>query len=208
MQNGPVDCDPQSLVIGIAGGSASGKTTLAAALENALAHGTGPLRVETIGMDRYFYRGKPPGPVFVSPSTGESLPDNNHPDSADNALLVRDLDARRIAPSRPDVILIEGLMALHVPEIRARCALRLFVDLEADVRALRRLLRDMTGVRGNPDPQFIAGYYCECARVGHERYVEPSRVHADILLRGDSDLNRTVPMIVGVVRSLLTAAAS
>src|SRR5690242_1512834 len=111
----------RSLVIGIAGGSASGKTTFTAALEKELAHGDPALTVEAIGMDRYFYRGQTPGPVFVSPSTGETLPDNNHPDSADNARLAADMDARRSAPDAPQVILVEGLMALHVPAVRERC---------------------------------------------------------------------------------------
>ena len=189
------------LLVGIAGGSASGKTTFTAALEKYLGHVEPRVTVEAIGMDRYFYRGKAPGPVFVSPSTGETLPDNNHPDSADNARLTTDLDARRVAPGAPQVILLEGLMALHLAEVRDRCDLRLFIELDADIRALRRLLRDMTGVRGNPDPQFIAAYYAECARVGHSRYIEPSREHADLILRGDSDLNRTVPMVAAIIRT-------
>src|SRR5437762_14341059 len=90
--------DPaRSLVVGIAGGSASGKTTLTAALVRELTEGEPPLQVEVVGMDRYFYRGAEGGPRFVSPSTGESLPDNNHPDSADNARLVADLETRQVA---------------------------------------------------------------------------------------------------------------
>jgi energy-coupling factor transporter ATP-binding protein EcfA2 len=69
----------RSLVVGIAGGSASGKTTLAASLKGALETGAPPLVVEVVGMDRYFYRGTPGGPTFVSPTTGQTLPDNNHP---------------------------------------------------------------------------------------------------------------------------------
>ena len=193
----------QALLVGIAGGSASGKTTVTAALEKELGHGSAPIRVEAIGMDRYFYRGAAPGPTFVSPSTGERLPDNNHPDSADNARLVHDLDARRSAASAPDVILLEGLMSLHTPEIRERCDVRVYIELEEDIRALRRLLRDMTGVRGNPDPHFIATYYVECARVGHNRYVEPSRQYADLILRGDADLARTVPMLAAIIHDCL-----
>jgi len=192
-----------TLVVAIAGGSASGKTTLTAAIEAHLRDGEPTLRVEIVGMDRYFYRGKAPGPMFTSPSSGQTMADNNHPDSADNARLVADLDARLAEPDAPDVIIVEGLMALHNGEIRARCDLRVFVELEADVRAVRRMLRDMSGARGNADPAFIASYYRECARVGHERYVEPSRQHADLILRGDADPARTVPMVAAVVRSLL-----
>lgn len=190
----------RSFIIGIAGGSASGKTTFTAAFVQGLTIGVPSLRVEVVGIDRYFYRGAPGGALFTSPSTGETLPNNNHPDSADNARLVKDLDALCIASDRPDVIIVEGLMTLHIKEIRRRCDLRLFIELEDDIRALRRMLRDMTGVRGNPDPKFIATYYQECARVGHSLYVEPSRVHADIILRGDSDFSRTAPMIAMLVR--------
>lgn len=191
----------KSFVIGIAGGSAAGKSAFTAVLTRLLTQGESPLRVEVLGMDKYFYRGEAGGPRLTLPSTGEELPDNNHPDSADNARLVADLDARCIAPNAPDVIIVEGLMALHVESIRERLDLRLFIELDADVRALRRMLRDMSGVRGNTDPQFIATYYRECARIGHNRYVEPSRLHADLLLRGDADFERTTPFIAAIIRS-------
>jgi uridine kinase len=189
-----------SLVVGIAGGSASGKTTFTAALLRELTEGAHPLRVEAFSLDKYFYRGAPGGPLFVSPSTGETLPDNNHPNSADNARLVADLDIRRSAPDAPEVLLLDGLMLLHIPEIRERLDLRVFIELDADIRALRRLLRDMNGSRGSTDPNWIATYYRECARVGHAAYVEPSRAHADLIIRGDSDFARTAPLLAAVIR--------
>lgn len=195
----------KSLIVGVAGGSASGKSTFTAALLSTLESGSRPLRVEVFGMDRYFFRGAESGPKFISPSTGQEMADNNHPDSADNARLVADLDARAAAEDAPDVLIVEGLMALNVAMIRERLDLRLFIELDADERALRRLLRDMSRARGNPDPQFIVTYYRECARVGHARYVEPSRVHADLILRGDADLERTVPLIAAVIRDRLAA---
>lgn len=190
----------RSLVVGIAGGSASGKTTLTGALSRALTEQPPVVSVEVMGMDRYFYRGDAGGPRIVLPSTGEELPDNNHPNSADNARLVADLNARIRAAEAPQVVIVEGLMALHVPEIRACLDLRLFVELEADVRALRRLLRDMNGGRGTRDPAWIATYYRECARVGHNAYVEPSRTHADLIVRGDADPERIVPMLTAIIR--------
>ena len=202
--SGPSEAPPsgRSLLVGIAGGSASGKTTITAALAKQLTGDRGSTTVEVIGMDRYFYRGAAPGPRIISPTTGESLPDNNHPNSADNERMVGEIDERRTALDRPNIIIIEGLMALHLPEVRERCDLRIFVELESDLRALRRLIRDMTGIRGNPDPHFISRYYRECARVGHNRYVEPSREYADIIIRGDSNLDRIVPMVESVIRNL------
>ncbi len=189
---------PPTFVVGIAGGSASGKTTFTNALTADLRDRLGQV-VEVVGMDRYFYRGAPGGPMFTSPSTGAEWPDNNHPNSADNARLADDLTTRLAQNDAPDVLIVEGLMALHLPELRAKYALRLFLELDADERALRRLLRDMAGGRGSTDPNFIATYYRECAKMGHERYVEPSRRHADLIVRGDSDFARTAPFVADLV---------
>ena len=195
-----------AVVVGIAGGSAAGKSTFAAALAEALRAGGGQasgLAVEVLGMDRYFSRDPVSGPSFVSPSTGQTHFDANHPDSADNARLVSDLEARRSAEDGPDVVIVEGLMALHVPMIRDILDLRLFIELDADERALRRLLRGMNSGRGSADPAGIVTYYRECARVGHARYVEPSRAHADLILRGDSDFGRTAALVAAIVRASL-----
>ena len=188
-------------VVGIAGGSASGKSTFAAAFSEALA--ARGRQVETFSMDRYARENRAAGPHFVSPSTGESLFDWNHPDACDLARLLADLDTRSEAADAPDVLLVEGLMALHFSELRQRLALRLFIDLDADVRALRRLLRDMHGGRASRDPEFIARYYLESARVGHTRYVEPSRVYADLTLRGDADFLRLIPMLCTIIEPML-----
>jgi len=186
----------------MAGGSASGKTTFARQLVESFEGSE--LVVELFNLDKYFYRGKEGGPTFISPSTGELMPHNNHPNSADNARLVADMDTRCSEVDAPDVLIVEGLMTLHVEEIRSRLDLRLFMELDADVRAVRRIWRDMSGARGNTDPKFIGTYYLECARVGHALYVEPSRVHADIILRGDADFQRTVPLVMAVIRDRVT----
>ncbi len=191
----------KSTIIGIAGGSASGKTTFAHALTDALA----PLVVETVTLDKYFRRGEAEGPKFTFAATGEELFNANHPDSADNARLVADLDARRVDADGPDVLIVEGLMTLQNAEIRQRLDLKIFVELDADERALRRLLRDMNGGRGVAEPSQIAAYYLECARVGHALYVEPSRVHADLIVRGDSDFSRTAPLVAAVVGEMHNA---
>jgi uridine kinase len=190
-------------VAGIAGGSASGKSSFTRALTDVLK--SGGIEPYILGMDSYFYRGAPGGPRLTLPSTGEDLPDNNHPNSADNVRLVADLDKLSVDPDGPAVIIVEGLMALHVEEIRSRLDVRLFIELDADVRALRRLLRDMSGARGTTDPAWIATYYRECARIGHMKYVEPSRAHADLIVRGDSDFARTAPMVAAVIQGLVAS---
>lgn len=193
----------KALVVGVAGGSASGKSTFVAALIQALAKGDPPLRAEIVNTDHYFRHGDADGPAVTLPN-GESYFDCNRPDSVDNARLADDLDRLSCGEEAPDVLLVEGLMVLYVPEIRERLDLRLFIELDADERALRRLLRNLAAK--NPVDlaagQWIADYYNASARPGHLRYVEPSRTHADLILRGDADFARTAAMVAAVVRSL------
>jgi uridine kinase len=96
-------------------------------------------------------------------------------------------------------------MVLYSPEIRTWLDLRLFVELDADTRALRRLVRNL-GHQYDPIPehsaQSIANYYLESAKVGHARYIEPSRIYADLIVRGDADFARTAPMVAAVIRGV------
>ena len=193
------------IVVGIAGGSASGKSTLAVALSDFLTNDEPQRRVEILSADTFFKQDKTQAPIFVSPSTGEEHLNRNHPDSTDNPRLIAAIEAHMSAEEAPDVLLVEGLMVLQISEIREKLDLRLFVELEADERALRRLLRDMKGGRASTDPQFIATYYLECARVGHYHFVEPSRAHADLIVRGDADFKRVVPMLAAVIQARLRA---
>lgn len=200
---------PKAFIVGIAGGSASGKSTFAAALLQALVEGEPPLRAEMVSMDRYFRSLEDGAPSFISPTSGELRLDRNAPDSADNARLVQDLLRRSQEPDAPDVILVEGLMVLHVEAVRELLDLRLFIDLDADVRALRRMLR----VRGRAPSEPLSlerlasgiNYYRESARVGHARYVGPSAAYADLIIRGDSDVKRSAGLIADIVRARVPA---
>lgn len=185
----------KSYVAGIAGGTAAGKTSLTHALKQFLEKGALPLRVETLSADAFYRADKTQGPTFLSPSRGEEHFNFNHPDAIEQERLLAAITSRSSAQDAPQILLVEGLMVLHLPEIREMLSLRVFVELEADVRAVRRVLRDMKGGRGNPDPEWIGTYYLECARVGHELFVEPSRVHADLIVRGDADFSRLVPLL-------------
>lgn len=181
-------------ITGIAGGSASGKSTFAKALTATLAARAPGLTVQVISTDHH-WQDKSGAPRFFSASAGEEMFNHNHPDALSTDSLFAALDA-----SEADIVLLEGLMILHVPSVRDRIDLRLFLELDADERALRRMLRDMQGGRTVTDPLKIATYYRESARVGHAAYVEPSRVHADIILRGDSDFTRTTQIVAAVIQ--------
>lgn len=195
---------PHPLIIGIAGGSASGKSTLTAAITDAL-HQQSEHRVAVITSDQYMNSTRASAPTFVYRLTGETLFNADHPDAIEWELLLDDLDALLAQKDAPDIIVLEGHLMLHEPSVRARMHLRMFIELDADERVLRRLLRDIHSGRVNPDPTFIANYYSECARVGHTQYIEPSRAHADLIVRGDADWQRLRPLLLAVIAERLAA---
>jgi len=189
-------------LVGLAGGSASGKSTFARALIGALNQAGPALTVELFSTDAYFLT-HDRVPTFFSPALARTVPDYNRPDSLDAEAFLRDLDERCASPDAPDALIIEGLMILHLPEIRERCDLRLFVELDADQRALRRMVRNL-GTYNDPlgginTASDIANYFLESAKVGHERYVEPSRKFADFIIRGDGDFERIARLAAGMV---------
>jgi uridine kinase len=179
------------LIIGIAGGSASGKTTIARLLAEALPS----LRVETVHMDAYFL---PTKPRTAAPITGVVYDDYNLPESFDLPRLLDDLDQLRSAADGPQVIIVEGLLTLHSPDLRARLHLRIFVDLPSDERIVRRLKRNMA--RGLSFDE-IAAYYLDSVRYRHQEYVEPSRWHADIVLNGSNTSPRGIELIADWIRA-------
>jgi uridine kinase len=189
-------------VIGIAGGSASGKSTFTAVLLETLRAMCPGARIVDLHTDRYFRIGSPDMPTFVSPSSGKTLPDYNHPDTIDSDRLVADVDALLQSEDPPDVIVVEGHFVLAFNDLRSRLDLGVFIELDPDARALRRMVRNLVH-HGDPlgehTPEAIATYFLESAKVGHERYIEPSRVHADLILRGDGDFSRTAPMIAAII---------
>lgn len=183
-------------VVGIAGGTASGKSTLSRRLVEAL----NGLRVELLPMDRYFLSIKP---KVVAPFSGAVYDDFNQPASFDLDRLVHDLDALLTRQEdAPDVIIVEGLMTLYDEAVRARLDLRLFVDTPADERIVRRLKRNMA--RGM-DFDAIANYYLDSVRYRHQEYVEPSRWHAHLMLHGNTPCELGIQVVAAWIRGQVSA---
>jgi uridine kinase len=187
---------PKPLVVGIAGGSASGKSTLAQRLVQAL----DGLGVEVLGMDRYFRRIRP---KMVAPITRVVYEDHNHPESFDLVSLVRDLDALLVREDMPQVIIVEGLMTLYDEQLRARLDLKIFLDAQSDERIVRRLKRNMARGMAFDD---IATFFLDSVRYRHQEFVEPSRWHADIVLNGSHTSERGVNVLVEWIRQHAPAA--
>lgn len=184
------------LVVGLAGGTASGKTWLAARLAKAL----GPRRCAVIPHDHY-YRDHPE----LSAAQRRRL-DFDSPAAFETTLLLRHLRelragravevpryrfdiSRRTAETDPaapvPIILVEGLFVLADARLRRALDLKIFVHTPADLRLLRRIRRDTTD-RKHPLAEVLERYETH-ARPGHERHVEPSRRHADLVWEQETD---------------------
>jgi uridine kinase len=202
------------LVVGIAGGTASGKTTVARKVREALQG----CRVAFIDQDSY-YRDLKDLPLEERREVNF-----DHPDAFDTQLLVqhlRELKAgrgvdkpvynfktstreqrtTRVEPG--DVILIEGILVLHMQPVREELAVRIYVDAEDDVRIIRRLSRDINE-RGR-DFDHVVSQYLRHVRPMHMGFVEPSKHFADIIVPHGGDNTIAIEMLVGAIRSRLGA---
>lgn len=200
------------VIIGIAGGTGSGKTTVARAIYDRV----GPDRIEWISHDSYYRN-------FDALSPEERAKINfDHPDSLESELLTRHLDVlskgssvevpvydfathsrkadtQRVEPRK--VIIVEGILVLAEPELRKRINIKLFVDTPADIRFVRRLTRDIES-RGR-SLQSVVRQYMTTVRPMHEEFVEPSKRHADLIIPEGGENQVAIDAIIARVERLL-----
>jgi uridine kinase len=190
-------------VVGIGGGTASGKTLIAQAF-------TARAGALLVSHDRY-YRD------IEDPETANF----DHPDAIETGLLVTHLDLLRagaivelpiydfaVHRRRTDVdrletmpvIVVEGILVLADATLRARCDLCVYVDVPADIRFIRRLLRD-TRERGRT-VESVVGQYLASVRPMHEAFVAPSAAWAGLVLDGTSPVEESVGRILERVAQL------
>lgn len=178
------------LVIGIAGGSGSGKTTLA---QNIISHFED--RISLLRHDDYYK-------CQDHLSMEERVKTNyDHPHAFDTDLLIYHIDELRagrdiLAPTydytnhtraaetrtvkASKVVLLEGILILENPDLRDKLDMKIYVDTDADVRILRRLLRDVKERGRSLDS--VIGQYLETVKPMHEAFVEPSKRYADLIV--------------------------
>lgn len=202
----------QPLVIGIAGGTGSGKTTLTRALIASFEQ-----EVAVVYHDNYYKRHD------ELTYDERCLLNYDAPEAFDNELLVKQLDVliaghtiecpvydfadhnrshdTLMIESRP-IIIVEGILIFAEEEINKRCDIKIFVDTDADVRILRRMRRDVLE-RGRTI-ESVESQYLTTVKPMHELYVEPSKRNADIIVpEGGSNLV-ALDMLVHRINSQLT----
>ena len=189
--------DNDILVIGIAGGTGSGKTTVTEKLQEYFG-----ADVSVLHHDSYYKRHD------ELPFEKRKLLNYDHPDSFDTSLLIEDLRSLKAGHTvhcpvydysihnrtdrteevRPTkVIIVEGILIFQNPTLRDMFDIKIFVETDADVRILRRALRDVEE-RGRT-LQSVVTQYLTTVKPMHEQYVEPSRKFADIIvLEGGQNL--------------------
>lgn len=161
------------IIIGIAGGTCSGKSTLSEKL--GVIYGDD---CRVIHMDSYFRK---PFIHTIAPITGIEYVEHNHPDALMLDELYADFEAE-IESGAHRIVIIEGLFALYLERIRERLDLKIFVDLDSDERLVRRIRR-FTNMGQSYDE--ITSRYIDTVRFRHNELIEPTRWHADVVINGN-----------------------
>jgi uridine kinase len=205
------------LVIGIAGGSGSGKTTVA----NVILSRVGSDRIAYLPHDAY-YRDL----SHLSPMLRMEV-NFDHPNSLETELMIQHI--RQLKKWQPvelpiydfthhsrtekflhiepqKVILVEGILILTEPELRALMDVKIFVDTDPDVRLIRRMLRDISE-RGRT-AETVINQYLKTVRPMHLEFVEPSKRYADVIIPEGGFNTVAMDMVIARIESLLPVVRS
>ena len=200
------------ILIGIAGGTGSGKTSFAAAIMDAVGSG----RAVLLSQDAYYHHHR-------ELSLEERSKINyDHPRAFDMDLLLhhlRELKSGRPVPkltydyathSRKEtgglveakrILILEGILVLDEERLRRLLDIKLYIDTDADVRLLRRLRRDIME-RGR-DLEMVTQQYLESVRPMHLEFVEPSKRYADLIVPEGAENQVALDLVVARVRAFL-----
>ena len=181
-------------LVGIGGGSASGKSTFCNVLEESLSS----IKLKVIHMDDYF-KPEEKRPYIESPINNKMYIDDNHPETIFLSQLKNDMFSA--LEDDLNVVIIEGLLTLWDKEIYSRLDLKLFVDCRSDERIVRRLRRNMSwGLSFDS----ISNVYLDLVRYRHDEFVEPTKWKADIILNGSLPSTNALSAIVGLIEKSYT----
>ncbi len=204
-----------SLIIGISGGTGSGKTTVA----NRILESVSADEVVFIQQDSYYRN------INDLPLDYRNIANFDHPDALDNDLLVNHVrrlkageavelplydfktstrmnDTRHVE-SRP-IVIVEGILIFADPRLLEQMDIKVFVDTPDDVRFIRRLRRDLAE-RGRTVESVIEQYIAT-VRPMHMQFVEPSKRHADVIIPEGGHNLVSIDLLSGKIRERLASA--
>lgn len=208
----PLEFNNKITVIGIAGGTGSGKTTVVRKLVEALP----PAYVAVVPLDSYYND--------TSEMTEEERHAINfdHPDAFDWKLLIKQVNLLRSGESieqptysylkcnrlpetihvdpKP-VIIIEGIMTLLNKRLREMMDLKVFVDCDSDERLIRNILRDI--VERGRDVSMVVNRYLEVLKPMHEQFIEPTKRFADVIIPQGGDNIKGIDILSKYVERLV-----
>ncbi len=199
------------MIMGIAGGTGSGKTLVASSVGEALGQ-----RIAMLGQDSYYIDRRD-----LAPDERDRI-NYDHPDAFDHELLIEHVrqlaagypvempvydyathlrtgESIRIEPA--PVVVVEGILVLAVPALRELLNVKVFVDTDADVRFIRRLTRDIRD-RGRT-PESVISQYLDVVRPMHLEFVEPSKRYAHIIVPEGGYNTVAIDFLVTKLRTLL-----
>ncbi|MBN1201350.1 MAG: uridine kinase [Anaerolineae bacterium] len=206
---------PTPVTIGVAGGSGSGKTTVATAILERV----GTEHIAYLAHDAYYHD------LRDAPRSQRDTVNFDHPDSLDTDLLVQHIELLKqwqpvavpiydftshcrtdriqlIAPQ--PIILVEGILIFADPDLRRRFDMRIYVDADPDIRFIRRLKRDITE-RGR-SVESVIDQYLNSVRPMHLEFVEPSKRYADVIIPEGGKNEVAIEMVAARIRSMLAGA--
>ena len=199
------------IIIGIAGGTGSGKSTLAENIEKEFKH-----NITMLSHD-YYYKSN-----SELPFEERKKLNYDHPDAFETDLLIdhltklkngetiyrpnysfvehlREEQTFEVVPKK--VILVDGILIFENKELRDMMDIKIFVDTDADIRFIRRLLRDVED-RGR-SLNSVVSQYCTTVKPMHEQFVEPSKKYADIIVPEGGYNVVALNMIIEKIRSII-----
>ncbi|HEV2836564.1 MAG TPA: uridine kinase [Pyrinomonadaceae bacterium] len=204
-----------SLIIGISGGTGSGKTTVA----NRILESVSASEVVFIQQDSYYRN------INDLPLDYRNIANFDHPDALDNDLLVNHVrrlkagepvelplydfktsmrlnDTRHVEPK--PIVIVEGILIFVDPRLLEQMDIKVFVDTPDDIRFIRRLRRDLAE-RGRTVESVIEQYIAT-VRPMHMQFVEPSKRHADVIIPEGGHNLVSIDLLSGKIRERLASA--
>jgi uridine kinase len=201
----------ESIIIGIAGGSGSGKTTVVRSIMEQLTD----REISVISQDQY-YRDNPDIPAEERQSINF-----DHPEAIEFELLVHHLrqirsgsaieeptydyitstrQPRTITVQPRQIVIVEGILLFTDPQVRELCNIKIFVDADADDRLMRIIRRDMVE-RGRTVDEILNRY--ELVKAMHDLFIEPTKKFADIILPQGGENLIAIDILVSMIRQKL-----